>query len=196
MSIQSITDSNLSNYALGIKFRDMAITANSGGRYEPKPIQTSITKEMIQDYQDEQNKPVIIKGRLYKYHPATTRIDPVYIDESKLENVLNDDDIQKLSNIQVATGEEYSTLEKEKIKLIDSIKNKKEAALPSIIGTSSPSSSIKRLSKPRPAQADSKCSTVETRTPSFWITEASLVSHTAKAVAGIIECSGVSTLTN
>ena len=109
MSIQSITDSNLSNYALGIKFRDMAIAANSGGRYEPKPIQTSITKEMIQDYQDEQNKPVIIKGRLYKYHPATTRIEPVYIDKSKLENILNDDEINHEQELLKTLSEKFIT---------------------------------------------------------------------------------------
>ena len=58
MSIQSITDDNLASYALGIKLRDIANQANSGGRYEPKPIQTSVTKEMIQEYQNEQNKPI------------------------------------------------------------------------------------------------------------------------------------------
>ena len=78
----------------------------------------------------------------------------------------------------------------------DSIKNKNEAALPSMMGTSSPSNSISKLSRPKPAQAESKCSTVDTRTPSFCITDAKRVSHTARAVAGMTDCSGVSTRTN
>ena len=82
MSIQSITNDNLANYALGIKLRDMALEANSGGRYEPKPIQTGITKEMLQEYQDEQNKPIIGKdGKLYKYHPATLKIELIKQDD-------------------------------------------------------------------------------------------------------------------
>ena len=50
----------------------------------------------------------------------------------------------------------------------DWIKNTKGAALPSIIGTSGLVNSTYTLSIPKPANADIKCSTVETLTsPSF-----------------------------
>ena len=108
MFIQSITDTNLASYALGIKLRDMAIEANSGGRYEPKPIQTSTTKEMIQEYQDEQNKPIKIKGKYYRYHPSTVIIDQIPIDYTKLEPALTDQEIEDMRN-NLKEGARYLT---------------------------------------------------------------------------------------
>ena len=54
-----------------------------------------------------------------------------------------------------------------------------------MMGTSSAFNSTIKLSIPNPAQADSKCSTVDTRTPSFSRTEAIRVSPINKAEAGI-----------
>ena len=118
MSKQSITDDNLASYALGIKFRDMAIAANSGARYEPKPIQTSVTKEMIQEYQDEQNKPIVIEGRLYKYHPATTTVNLVEVDETKKENTRRPDVIKRLREQQQSKSREIG-IEEQKIRLLN-----------------------------------------------------------------------------
>ncbi len=58
-------------------------------------------------------------------------------------------------------------------------------ALPSMIGTSSADTSTNALSMPRPANADMRCSTVETRTPSFSITVAISVLLTLSACAGM-----------
>lgn len=54
-----------------------------------------------------------------------------------------------------------------------------------MMGISSASTSTYRLSMPSPAQADIRCSTVDTRVPSFCSTEARRVSPIALAVAGI-----------
>src|SRR5258706_10217859 len=67
----------------------------------------------------------------------------------------------------------------------DWIRNTKVPALPSMIGTSSPDTSTNALSMPRPANADIRCSTVETRAPSFSITVAIVVLVTLSACAGI-----------
>jgi len=132
MSIQSITNDNLASYALGIKLRDMAIEANSSSRYEPKPIQTSVTKEMIQDYIDEQNKPIIKDGRLYKYHPATVQIELKKIDAADKQPVLDDIDIAENLNLQKVNGDNYVKLEHIKQNLLDAIQtnlHKREAPL-------------------------------------------------------------------
>ena len=63
-------------------------------------------------------------------------------------------------------------------------KNTNEAAEPSMMGISSAVKSTIRLSIPNPAHADSRCSTVDTRTPSFSSTDAMRVSPTPKADAG------------
>lgn len=54
-----------------------------------------------------------------------------------------------------------------------------------MMGISSASTSTYKLSMPSPAQADIRCSTVDTRAPSFCSTEARRVSPMALAVAGI-----------
>ena len=48
MSNQKVTESNMADYALGIKLRDISAEATKSTSYQPKPIQTSITKEMLQ----------------------------------------------------------------------------------------------------------------------------------------------------
>ncbi len=63
-------------------------------------------------------------------------------------------------------------------------KNTNDEAEPSMIGISSALTSMNILSMPRPAQADIRCSTVETRAPSLISTEAMRVSPTAIALAG------------
>jgi hypothetical protein len=60
----------------------------------------------------------------------------------------------------------------------------KVPALPSMIGTSSADTSTKALSMPSPANAAMRCSTVETRVPSFSITVAMTVLDTYSARAG------------
>src|SRR5258706_184251 len=65
------------------------------------------------------------------------------------------------------------------------MRNTKVPALPSMIGTSSPETSTYALSMPRPAKADMRCSTVETRVPSFSSTVASVVLPTLCARAGM-----------
>ena len=75
-------------------------------------------------------------------------------------------------------------------------RNTKDEAEPSRIGTSSAVMSICRLSMPRPAQADIRCSTVCTLAPPDDTVEASRVSVTASAVIGISTGSGRSTRRN
>ena len=84
----------------------MALEANSGGRYEPKPIQTGITKEMLQEYQDEQNKPIIGKdGKLYKYHPETLKIELIKPDHSKIKPVLSNGQIRDYEHDIIIIGD-------------------------------------------------------------------------------------------
>ena len=59
------------------------------------------------------------------------------------------------------------------------------AALPSMIGSSGPATSMCMLSMPRPAHADSTCSTVEIDTPSCFSDVERRVSPTWSASAGI-----------
>ena len=56
---------------------------------------------------------------------------------------------------------------------------------PSMIGISGPATSMCKLSIPRPASADIKCSTVEIDAPSFLSVDDSRVSPTLSARAGI-----------
>ena len=93
MSIQKITDDNLASYALGIKLRDIAAEATKGTSYQPKPTQSNLTKEIIQEYQDEQNKPFIYEGRLYKYHPSTINIELKQVNDADLLPVLTEDQL-------------------------------------------------------------------------------------------------------
>ena len=58
----------------------------------------------------------------------------------------------------------------------DCIRKTNGRELPSIMGTSGPSSSIVALSIPKPAKADSKCSTVDTEALPYEIVVESLVS--------------------
>jgi hypothetical protein len=67
----------------------------------------------------------------------------------------------------------------------DCSRKTKVPALPSMIGTSSPETSTNALSIPNPANADIRCSTVETRAPSFSITVAIVVLPTLSACAGM-----------
>ena len=76
----------------------------------------------------------------------------------------------------------------------DWIKKTKGLELPSIIGTSGPSTLIRQLSTPSPAIAESKCSIVEILTPSFTNAVDRLVSPTFSAIAGITRFSSTSVL--
>ena len=102
----------------------MAIAANSGARYEPKPIQTSVTKEMIQEYQDEQNKPIVIEGRLYKYHPATTTVNLVHVDEALKERVETPAELRSLRAYQQTATREIESFEN-KIRLLQAQQQQK-----------------------------------------------------------------------
>ncbi len=75
-------------------------------------------------------------------------------------------------------------------------RNTKDAAEPSRIGTSSAVMSTYRLSMPRPAQADIRCSTVCTLAPPLEMVDARRVSVTASADIGMSTGSGRSTRRN
>jgi len=72
-------------------------------------------------------------------------------------------------------------------------KNTKDAAEPSRMGTSSAVMSMNKLSMPRPAQADMRCSTVKTLALPTEMVDARRVSVTAKALMGMSTGCGKST---
>src|SRR5260221_7563665 len=72
----------------------------------------------------------------------------------------------------------------------DCSRNTKGPALPSMIGTSGALSSTRALSMPSPANADSRCSTVETRAPPVPSVVPSVVSPTLAARAGMSAAPG------
>ena len=76
----------------------------------------------------------------------------------------------------------------------DCIKKTKGLELPSIIGTSGPSTLIKQLSTPSPAIADKRCSIVDIFTPFLTNAVERLVSPTFSAIAGITRFSSISVL--
>ena len=78
----------------------------------------------------------------------------------------------------------------------DCIKKTNGPALPSIIGTSSAVRSTNALSIPKPASAESKCSTVDIRALSFTSVVERLVSPTYFGLAGISTAGSRSTLRN
>jgi len=75
-------------------------------------------------------------------------------------------------------------------------KNTNEAADPSKMGTSSAVMSTNKLSSPKPAQADIRCSTVNTLAPKCEMVEAKRVSVTAVAETGMVTGCGKSVRRN
>lgn len=78
--------------------------------FEETPPQTEITREMIKEYQKEQEKPYIEPGTgdKFKYYPSTFKFDvanlakPVLKDDANLRKPADENDI-KAYNTQIST---------------------------------------------------------------------------------------------
>ena len=99
------TIQDLGDLALQMTLNDLSYNAmKDNSSFTPKPIKTATTKEMIQEYLNEQNQPIIINGRQYAYHPSQLKPELEEIDESKIEPILsleektsNDELVQELA---------------------------------------------------------------------------------------------------
>ena len=69
---QQITDNELKRYTYGVQLSKIMSNAVSSDKVAPRKIASPFSEEMIKDYKDELNKPVIVEGKEYKYHPAST----------------------------------------------------------------------------------------------------------------------------
>ena len=62
----------------------------------PPKFYTEVTKEMIDDYHAEQNQPVVLAGKTYKYHPIDFEFEtfdnpkPVLLDDHQILVAEND----------------------------------------------------------------------------------------------------------
>ena len=69
---QQITDNELKRYTYGVQLSKIMSNVVSSDKSQPRKIASPFSEEMIKDYKDELNKPVIVEGKEYKYHPAST----------------------------------------------------------------------------------------------------------------------------
>lgn len=89
--------------------------------WKPSTIKSDITKEMILDYQEEMNKPIVIDGIKYRYHPSNIDIDPIVYQplvnqysDTQITSIQRrkEDLIRRLDGLRVDLENQFSFIDK------------------------------------------------------------------------------------
>ena len=101
---QYLVDKDRNDMAFEIKLKaisDNATKKVSDNKSEPV---SNITKAMIEDYQAEQQQPLIVGDKAFKYHP----IDSVDLEKPNLKPILSDEELEDLSDEYASLIDEYT----------------------------------------------------------------------------------------
>jgi hypothetical protein len=101
---QYLADKDRNDMAFEIKLKTISDNATkkvSDNKSEPV---SNITKAMIEDYQAEQQQPLIVGDKAFKYHP----IDSVDLEKPNLKPILSDEELEDLSDEYASLIDEYT----------------------------------------------------------------------------------------
>ena len=90
-----ITRIELKRYSYGIQLDKIMNNAMKTDKIEARKLSTPFTEEMIKEYRQEQNTPIVVEGKTYKYHPAST-IPELTSEEDVMKEFKARDEIKKV----------------------------------------------------------------------------------------------------